>query len=181
MSVIMFSGVHGVGKGFFLDKVKDSLRHYAVYSASKLIEKYQPSTDAGYKKVSDVNHNQEVLIKAIEEETRLNGDDCIMDGHLCIFNARGEVERVPESFFVKAQIAGIILLQDEPKVISERIYQRDSAQISIEDIRKMQDEEEMYANELKEKFQIDYRIITHECTGEQLEKMLREMGGKRDA
>ena len=178
MSVIMFSGVHGVGKGYFLDKIKGSLQNYVIYSASKLIEKYQPSTDAGYKKVSDVNQNQEVLIRAIEEETRRNETDCIIDGHLCIFNARGEVERVPEYFFVKAQITGIILLQDEPQVISERIGRRDSVQISIEDIGKMQDEEEKYANELKEKYQIDCRIISHECTGEQLEIMLREIGGE---
>ena len=175
MGVIMFSGVHGVGKGYFLDKMKDILQRYEIYTASKLIEKYQPSTDAGYKKVGDVSRNQEILIKAIKEEARLNESNCIIDGHLCIFNARGEVERVPEYFFVKAGITEIILLQDDPHVICERIRHRDSTQIRIEDIEKMQDEEEKYAYELQEKFRIDCRVISHECTGEQLETMLREM------
>ncbi len=179
MGVILFSGVHGVGKGYFLDKVKESLRHYVIFSASKLIEKYQPSTDAGYKKVTDVKHNQDILIKAIRE-ARQNEGDCILDGHLCIFNANGEVERIPEYFFIEAQIAGIILLQDEPQLIYERISHRDSARIPVEDIEKMQVEEEKYARELKEKHYIDYRVITHECTGEQLERILLEMGGHCD-
>lgn len=178
MGIIMFSGVHGVGKGYFLDKMKGHLQHYEIYMASKLIEKYQPSADAGYKKVSDVNHNQEVLIRAIKEEARLNESNCIIDGHLCLFNMMGEIERVPEYFFVKAGITGIILLQDDPQVICERIRHRDSTQIRIEDIEKMQDEEEKYAQELKEKFQIKCRVVTHACTGEQLEIMMREMRGR---
>ncbi|MBR4732670.1 MAG: AAA family ATPase [Lachnospiraceae bacterium] len=178
MSVIMFSGVHGVGKGYFLEKNKNSLQQYKIYSASKLIEKYQPSTDAGYKKVSDVNHNQEILIRAIREEAILNETNCIIDGHLCIYNAKGEVERVPEYFFVKAGITGIVLLQDDPQVICNRISLRDSEQIRVEDIGKMQDEEEKYAHELQEKFQIVCKVISHKCTGKQLKSLLLEMGGQ---
>lgn len=177
MKAILFSGAHGVGKGFFLDKVKENIHHYDVYSASKLIEKYQPSTDAGYKKVSDVNNNQDILIKAIKEEKIRSIKDIIIDGHLCIFNARGEVERIPEYFFVDAQITGIVLLQDEPQIICERINQRDSNKISMRDIEIMQDEERKYAGELQDKFQIEYIIISHECTGKQFEEKLREIGG----
>lgn len=177
MKAILFSGAHGVGKGFFLDKVKENIQHYDVYSASKLIERYQPSADAGYKKVSSVNNNQDILIKAIKEEKIHNVKDFIIDGHLCIFNRRGDVERIPEYFFVDAQITGIVLLQDEPRIICDRINQRDSIEMSMRDIESMQDEERKYARELQEKFQIEYIIISHECTGEQFEEKLRKMGG----
>lgn len=177
MKVILFSGAHGVGKGFFLDKVKENIQHYDVYSASRLIERYQPSTDAGYKKVSNVNNNQDVLIKAIKEEKIHNMKDFILDGHLCIFNARGDAERIPEYFFVDAQINGIILLQDEPRIICDRINQRDSNKISMNDIKRMQEEERKYARELQNKFEIGYIIISHECTGEQFEEKLRKIGG----
>lgn len=177
MKAILFSGAHGVGKGFFLDKVKENIQHYDVYSASKLIEKYQPSTDAGYKKVSNVSNNQDILIKAIREEKLHSTRPFIIDGHLCIFNARGEVERIPEYFFADAQITGIVLLQDDPKIICERIKQRDSNKISMRDIESMQDEERKYARELQEKFQIKYIIVSHECTGRQFEEKLREIGG----
>ncbi|MBD5096054.1 MAG: AAA family ATPase [Lachnospiraceae bacterium] len=177
MKTILFSGVHGVGKGFFLDKVKENIQHYDVYSASKLIERYRPSTDAGYKRVSNVNNNQDILIKAIKEEKFHNRKDFIIDGHLCIFNARGDVEFVPQYFFIDAQITGIVLLQDEPRIICDRISQRDSNKISMRNIEKIQDEEQKYARELQNKFQIEYVIISHECTGEQFEEILRNIGG----
>lgn len=175
MKVILFSGAHGVGKGFFLDKVREDIQQYQVCSASNLIEKYQPSTDAGYKKVSNVNNNQDVLIKAIKEVWSKDTKSFILDGHLCIFNAKGEVERIPEYFFIETQITGIILLQDEPRIICDRISQRDCNKISIHDIEQMQNEEKKYAMDLETKFQIKYEIITHECTGKQFEEKLRKM------
>ncbi len=177
MKVILLSGTHGVGKGFFLDKVKASIQHYNVYTASALIERYQPSTDAGYKKVSNVNNNQDILIKAIKEEKLVSTNDIIIDGHLCVLNAKGEVERIPEYFFVDAQITGIVLLQDEPRIICDRLNQRDSNKISIKDIELMQNEEQKYAMELQNKNQIKCVKISHKCTGKQFEENLRNLGG----
>lgn len=148
-----------------------------MYSASNLIEKYQPSTDAGYKKVSNVKNNQDVLIKAIKEAKANDINDFILDGHLCIFNAEGTVERIPEYFFEEAKINGIILLQDEDQIICDRINQRDSNKISVNDIKFMQEEEQKYADELKAKLQMEYEIITHECTGKEFEELLKNMGG----
>lgn len=178
MKTILFSGVHGVGKGFFLGKVKENIQHYKVYSASALIEKYKASTDAGYKKVSNVNSNQDTLIRAIKEVKSGSDKDFILDGHMCVFNGEGKVERIPEYFFNEAQITGIVLLQDNPKVICDRINQRDTYKMRIQDIELMQDEEQKYAKEIETKFQIRYVIITHECTGKQFGEILREIGGE---
>lgn len=176
MRAILFSGVHGVGKGFFLEKVKKDIQQYDVYSASLLIEQFQPATDAGYKKVSNVNSNQDVLIKAIKAQKIQNKKDFILDGHLCVFNANGDVVRIPEYFFADAGINGIVLLQDEPQIICERINQRDSNKVRICDIESVQNEEQKYAEELQHKFQIDYTIISHKCTGEQFQEKLKELG-----
>lgn len=178
MKIFLFSGVHGVGKGFFLHKVKENIRQYNVFSASELIEKSQPSTDAGYKKVSNVSHNQDVLIKAIKESKECGMKDIILDGHVCIFNAKGEVERVAEYFFEEVHIAGNILLQDNARTICDRISQRDAVQISVNDIEWMQDEERKYARELEERYGIKHVIITHDCSGGQFEEILRKMGGE---
>lgn len=175
MKVILFSGAHGVGKGFFLDKVSEDIPQYQIYSASNLIERYQSSTDAGYKKVSNVNSNQDVLIKAIKEVRSNDAKSFILDGHLCIFNAKGEVERIPEYFFIETQITGIILLQDAPRIICDRIRQRDCNKISIHDIERMQNEEKNYAIDLEAEFQIKYEIITHECTGKQFGEKISKM------
>ena len=174
----MLSGVHGVGKGFFLDKVREYyIQQYDVYSASLLIEKYQPSTDAGYKKVSNINSNQDVLIKAIIEEKDRNKKDFISDGHLCIFNADGEAVCIPEYFFVKTHINGIILLQDDPKIICERLNQRDSNKIEMNAIENMQNKEKEYAEVLYNKLHINYELISQECTGKQFKEKLDRLGG----
>lgn len=177
MKAILLSGVHGVGKGFFLDKIKKYIQSYNIYSASSLIEKFQPSTDAGYKKVSNVNSNQDVLIKAIEQERNRNIKDFILDGHLCIFNAAGDIVRIPEYFFVETHMNGIILLQDSPCTICDRISQRDSKKIDISAIESMQEEEKKYASELQNRFHIDYALISHECTGEQFLEIIKKIGG----
>lgn len=177
MKAILLSGVHGVGKGFFLDKIKKYIQDYNIYSASSLIEKFQPSTDAGYKKVSNVNNNQDVLIKAIKQERNCNIKDFILDGHLCIFNAAGDIVRIPEYFFVETHINGIILLQDSPCTIYDRITQRDSKRVNISVIESMQEEEKKYAGELQNKFHIDYALISHECTGEQFMEIIKKVGG----
>lgn len=101
MKSILFSGVHGVGKGFFLKKINKEIEEYNIYSASTLIEKYQTSTDAGYKKVRNVKNNQDILIKAIKEAKMKDGNSFILDGHLCIFDVEGNIVRIPENFFMK--------------------------------------------------------------------------------
>ena len=111
------------------------------------------------------------------EEKAYNSKDFILDGHLCVFNAKGDIVRIPEYFFVNTKINGIILLQDEPRVIVERIVQRDSNRLEISTIENMQDEESKYASELQRKYQIEYVKISHECTGEVFERILRKIGG----
>lgn len=177
MKSILFSGVHGVGKGFFLEKIKKEIEEYNIYSASTLIEKYQPSTDAGYKKVRNVKNNQDILIKAMKEAKLKDENSFILDGHLCIFDTEGNVVRIPEKFFYETQIEGIVLLQDCPDLILGRINARDGKEIRIESIEKMQHEEQKFAEELWEKYKIPYVIITHECTGVEFMKRIQEIGG----
>ena len=84
MKAILLSGVHGVGKGYLLERIKTDLAGYKIYSASGMIEKYKESTDAGFKRVKNVKQNQEFLIASIKEETQKGGNSFILDGHLCM-------------------------------------------------------------------------------------------------
>lgn len=177
MKGILFSGVHGVGKGYFLKKNCENIQNYNVYSASGLIEIYQKSTDEGYKRVQDVSNNQAVLVKAIQEVALKGNKNFIIDGHLCIFNSEGRTERIPEEFFFETKISGIILLQDEAKKIVERLRQRDAEYLAVSDIEEMQQEEKEYAKELKEKHGIKCVIITHKCTEKEFKEIVEEMEG----
>lgn len=178
MKNILFSGVHGVGKEFYLNKVKNKIERFNIYSASDLIEKYQESADAGYKKVSNVKGNQEILIKAIKNISSSKNKNFILDGHLCIYNSENSVVRIPENFFIEAEIEGIILLQDSSEIIFDRIYKRDGNKIDIKFIEQMQEEEQKYAMELKQKYNIPYTVITHEYNEDRFVQILKSFGGE---
>ncbi len=178
MKAFLFSGVHGVGKGFFLNKLENNSL-YHIYTASALIERYHSSADAGYKRVSNVKSNQETLIRGMKEVMDRDNGTLILDGHLCIFNAKGEVERIPKFFFEEAGIEGIMLLQDIPERIYCRIRKRDANIIDVSVIEQMQREEEKYARELEKELNIGWAIITHECTEDQFAKIQRKWGGSR--
>lgn len=178
LKTIILSGVHGVGKSFFLSKMENDIQDYKIYSASQLIGKYCSASDAGYKRVSNVDSNQSTLIKAIREEQKHNVNDMIIDGHICLFNKQGVIERIPTYFFTETKISGIILLQDKVEIISDRIKKRDNREIKPDVIEKMQNEEQQYAVELQNMYGIKYAIISHECTEEQFKELLKKWGDK---
>lgn len=152
MKAVLLSGVHGVGKSFLLKAIKTDLSEYTIYSASGLIEKYKLSDDAGFKKVRNVKINQQILVESIKNEMKNGKNSFILDGHLCLLNATNSVERIPIEFFHKTGISNIILVQDEPASIYERIKNRDRQLLAIETIKCLQNNENIYANELEQKY-----------------------------
>ena len=177
MGIILFSGVHGVGKGYFLKQKKELIGEYNIYTASEMIAKYKIADDVGYKKVKDIDDNQKVLIKALKIESQNTDKKIILDGHLCLLNLYGDVERIAENFLLDCNIIGIIFLQDEPQIICERLKKRDAMLIEQEKIEDLQNEEKIYANKLFMKYGIKYKVITHGCPEILFEQILDEIGG----
>lgn len=177
MKNILFSGVHGVGKGYFLNN-RSNKEEYKILSASELIRQFKEDTDAGYKKVANVKINQDVLLLALQKEQSSSDNVAILDGHLCILNAENEVEKIPEYFFEKANIVGIILLQDNVEIILKRIQKRDAVQFDISQIQKIQEMEKDYAEYLYKVKGIKYEIVSHQCTEKQFNAIVSKLGGE---
>lgn len=180
MKAILLSGVHGVGKSFLLENMKTALSEYIVYSASSLIEKYKVSADAGYKKVRDVKKNQQILIEAIKHEMVHGHNNFIIDGHLCLLNANNDVERIPEFFFEQTGISNIILLQDDPVSICDRIRGRDGQSLSIEIIDNLQSNESIYADELKQEYGMNILRISPKDNYEDIVFWLKNVGNESE-
>ncbi len=178
MKTILFTGVHGVGKGFYLEKNCRDTSRVQVLSASGLIQEYKSAADAGYKKVLDVYANQDVLLKALQQQQVKAKFDIILDGHLCILNAKGGIEKIPEYFFVQGNFEGIILLQDDVRLIAERINSRDGEKINILLLDEIQKLEREYAVHLKETIGLEYEIINPECNGQEFIRIIEKLGGK---
>ncbi len=162
-NVILFSGVHGVGKGFFISKNIKVMDPVICIGASTLIRQYQNSEDAGYKKVKNVWENQETLLKALQHVKISSDKVLLLDGHLCIINSNTEIERIPVSFLLRAKIKGIIFLQEKSPLIVKRQQLRDGKCLSNEIVDRIQYEERVFSEMLFEKYQIPFEVISGTC------------------
>ncbi len=149
---IILTGVHGVGKGYYLQENVIGKFDVDIVSASGLISKYKNPTDAGYKLVTDVNDNQEILFKALKQQMLRQTKSFILDGHITILNSNKQIERIPYYYFERNCFDTIILMQDSSNQILKRLQDRDTdAGLSIELIDLIQKEEKKYALELENK------------------------------
>ena len=173
--LFLLSGVHGVGKGYFLENIIKDDSNYTILGASSLIRQYKDAEDAGYKMVKDVSDNQKVLLKALIAEKSQIETDIILDGHLCIINKNGDIERISKEFLIKASVNGIILLQDAVETIIKRQNLRDGVGLEKQTIINIQEDEIKYCEFLKNELNVPYIIIDSECAYNQFIKELNQM------
>ncbi len=147
---IILSGVHGVGKGHFIKNKLANVSNLTVISASGIIAQYHDAEDAGNKRVNDVEGNQNLLLETLKDFFDIHKETVLMDGHLVILDANDNIKKIPTSFFEKGMFDTIILLQDEARLIYDRLYARDGThKLDINLIEQIQKKEEEYAMELE--------------------------------
>lgn len=173
--MILFSGVHGVGKGYLISKNVKDVDNIVCFGASALIQQYQNSEDAGYKKVKNVLGNQEILLAALHNVDMSTDKILLLDGHLCIINSNNEIERIPEAFILQAETKGIIILQEKTSLIAQRQQSRDGKGLSTEMINRIQCEEKAFAELLLEKYKIPFKIISGEYGRDDFLRIINEM------
>lgn len=64
--MIFVSGIHGVGKTYFCNLVREKISIHS-YSASQLIVAKQDKIFSVDKLVADINDNQKLLVEAVKE------------------------------------------------------------------------------------------------------------------
>lgn len=64
--MIFISGVHGVGKSYFCDKVKENI-DIDTYLASSLISERKQAAFSSDKLIPDIDDNQKYLLAAVTE------------------------------------------------------------------------------------------------------------------
>lgn len=154
--MILVSGIHGVGKSFFCDRMKEQL-NIKHYSASQLITARRNRGFSEDKHVPDIDDNQPLLIESIKE-LRQKGGEFILDGHFCLLDASGRVTRIPSETYTALNPDRIILLTECPEIISERRKIRDGIQQDIREITAFQSEEKAYAAEISDQLKIPFMV-----------------------
>jgi RHS repeat-associated protein len=90
--MLFISGIHGVGKSYFCEKVKSCLGINA-YSASTLISELKSELFKKDKLIADIENNQGYLLAAVKKLDEME-QIYLLDGHLCLLNAQGDVQRI---------------------------------------------------------------------------------------
>lgn len=156
--MIFVSGIHGVGKSFFCNIVKNKLGLNS-YSASQLINAKSSKAFSKDKLVSDIYDNQRLIVTAVDE-LRKTEREFILDGHFCLLNVEGVITRIPPNTYMSLQPDRIILLIEKPEVIVERRFKRDGILHKISEVSEFQNEEQLYAEEIAK--QLGVPIIVSE-------------------
>ncbi len=154
--MIFVSGIHGVGKTYFCNIIKEKLG-IQNYSASQLIAEKRKKDFSADKYVSDIDANQLLLLDAINE-LRQVGEEFILDGHFCLLNEEGVITRIPMETYTLLKPDTMILLLENPKIIAGRRFQRDGIRQDQCMIIDFQEAEKVYATEIADQLNIPLEI-----------------------
>lgn len=159
--ILFFGGIHGVGKSTFCKKLQKDIGIDTI-SASDLIksEKELFFKEDKDKRVKDIGSNQRLLLNALKKKSRTG--DFILDGHFCLLNKYGEIEKVPLNTFKKINPRKLFLLEARPEDIVKNLRLRDGTTYDIKLIQEMLVEECSYARYISNIINRPLSIIRHQ-------------------
>lgn len=141
MGIIFVGGVHGVGKSTRCQQVaqQTGLQWLA---ASALIKAEKQSAIAEHSKFAlDPAGNQELLVRGIRKHMRSKQERIILDGHFTLLKPDGEIIPIAADVFVELDLDTIVVLQDNPTSICNRLRERDKEDWTITMVSAYQDAE----------------------------------------
>lgn len=178
---IFVTGVHGVGKTYFITNIIKKYTNFERISASSLIKKDIQISETD-KRVKDIKHNQNIMIKKFLT-IRENSDSVFLfDGHFVLVDSNGEIHDINMEVFKSLNLNEIIIFTDNIENIYTRLKNRDSDCMERLKLSKLQDREIKAARNIQKYLKIPLNII--ELNGknddeitQQLEKILYKHKG----
>lgn len=155
--IIFIGGIHGVGKGTFIDAVRAKYPSVEGLSCSTILKWENPA----HKEVENVEENQNRLLANLPYFIDMD-KEYLLDGHFCLLTENGTIERVPLDVFETINPDMILLIEENPTIICQRLQQRDSVQYSIKLLSSFLQEERNYAKEVAETLGIPIKICNSE-------------------
>lgn len=151
MGIFFVCGIHGVGKTTICKEAASGMG-VPFFSASELIRTQDSLALGNTKLVTNLDHNQNMLIHAAQAEVNKH-IFILLDGHVTLLTQEG-VSRIPLSVFQALDIDCIIALNRAPAKISDFLFKRDNKRPDIEAITNHQEAEVSYAQYVAENLDV---------------------------
>ncbi len=152
-NLIFIGGIHGAGKQTICEIVcaQTKLVHITASEVLKWDEISRPEN----KKVVDIQNTQYRLITGLSKVLNRN-EEFLLDGHFCLFNSGGHVEKVPMETFEKIAPKLIVVVTTDVALIKQRLKKRDNRRYKLDVLRHMQEEEKKYAKRIALKLSVPF-------------------------
>lgn len=170
--IIFVGGIHGVGKSTLCKEIAESMP-INYYSCSELISK-KIKIDSVNKKVSNITVNQDILIEAVKEFVP-NNIDLLLDGHFCLQNKKGDIEKIPLTTFERLGIGDIIIITNDLNIIVNNLYKRDSKEYKPTFIDEFQRLELEYSYKVSSSINVRHRHFNLEIERELIKKYIKDL------
>lgn len=146
--LVFLGGVHGAGKTTISGKVA-SLLSAAHASAGSLIAGASRSrvitVSAVSKAVADVDGNQTLLLQGLASLRARIAHPLVIDGHLCLIEATGEITEIAVEVFRSMEPAAMLLVVSDPVIVRERLSERGGEVPSLDVVKTLSTREAAHA------------------------------------
>jgi adenylate kinase len=144
-NLVFIGGIHGVGKGTVCRKVCTETNLVRITASDVL--KWDEISEPNDKKVDSILDTQKRLITGLSKVIKDN-ETYLLDGHFCLFNSKGEVEKIPKDVFKQINPKLVVIVTADVEQIQKRLKKRDNKTYGLEILRKMQITEIEYSKEI---------------------------------
>lgn len=155
--IIFVSGIYGTGKSHTLSKVSEIL-NIPLFDSSELIKRINKEDYSLDKSVTDVDINQQILIKEVKSLLRSN-KRIILTGHFCIFDKYLSIVELPLYVYAKLPIELFINLEAKIESVKMNLLKRDNREYSDALLNEIQIMEKHKFNEVSNELNLPRKNI----------------------
>lgn len=159
--LVFVGGIHGVGKSTLCSSATCQEVGFVHLTASDLIRKASSGASPWVdKKVSDIGENQEVLANVLSE-LRHKDKKYVLDGHFTLLDGMGNFQDIPLATFKAIHPDRLIVITELPKIVAQRLKNRDEQNYDEKLLSEMQNAEILHAQRIGKALKIPVQIISH--------------------
>ncbi len=152
-NLIFIGGIHGAGKGAICRKICEKIS--VVHITASEVLKWDEISELDNKNVDNIQNTQERLLRGLSKTLKKN-KSYLLDGHFCLFNSEGVVEKIPMETFQKISPRLVTVVTEEINKIKERLEERDQKTYDPSILKNMQATEIEYAQQISKELNIPF-------------------------